>query len=184
MGFSQLYTFWHSYGSDIQNGAVVLSAIAAFWVISDNRKLARRRGTMDLILHQESDRELVEARVEFNKIKAGEVRPSAYGKLERINDKEAQIIRRVLNVHELTAVAIQQGVIDECVYRTWFNTTFIKDYDAMKDYIREARISYSNPKAFSEFEATAVGWKEDTSWNAPPSWIKRKCKAVAKLLKA
>ena len=129
MGFSELYTFWHSYGSDIQNGAVVLSAIAAFGVISDNRKLARRRGTMDLILHQESDRELVEARVEFNKIKAGEIRPSTYGKPERINDKEAQIIRRVLNVHELTAVAIQQGVIDECVYRTWFNTTFIKDYD-------------------------------------------------------
>ncbi|AOR77198.1 hypothetical protein BES08_10885 [Novosphingobium resinovorum] len=155
-----------------------MSAIAAFAVINDNRALAKRRGTMDLILHQESDRELVDARTEFNKIKAGDVRPSTYGKSDRINDKEAQYIRRVLNVHELTAVAIQQGVIDECVYRTWFNTTYIKDYEAMKDYIVQARITYGNPCAFSEFEATAIRWKEDRAWGAPPSIIKRKWKAL------
>jgi hypothetical protein len=159
---SCFYQFWHCYGSDIQNGAVVLSAIAAFWVIADNRKINRRRGTMDLILHQESDRELVEAR----------------GKPDRKNEPQAQIIRRVLNVHELTAVAIQERVIDECVYRRWFNTTFIKDYESMKDYISEARATYSNPKAFSEFESTAIRWKEDKTWGAPPSWIHRKWTAA------
>lgn len=181
---NSLYCFWHSYGSDIQNGAVVLSAIAAFWVIWENRNISRRRGTMDLILHQESDRELVEARVEFNVIKAGETRPSVYGKPERINDRQAQIIRRVLNVHELTAVAIQQRVIDERVYRTWFNGTYIKDYESMKEYIIEARKTYANPKAFSEFETTALRWRDDKSWHAPPSFFKRKWTAIKGVARA
>ena len=178
------YQFWHSYGSDIQNGAVVLSAIAAFAVIYNNRKIAGRRSTMDLILHQESDRELIEARIEFNKIKVGEVRPSTYGKPDKKNDPEAQIVRRVLNVHELTAVAIKEGVIDERVYRKWFNTTYIGDYDAMKDYITEARLTYLNPRAFCEFESTATRWKEDRHWGSPPSWFQRKLAALCEMLRA
>lgn len=181
---SESYNLWHSYGSDIQNGAVVLSAIAAFYIIRDNRKLAKRRGTMDLILHQESDRELIEARVEFNKIKAGQDRPSKFGKTEHKNEPYAQIIRRVLNVHELTAVAVKEGVIDECVYRSWFNTTYIKDYEAMKDYIAEARKTYDNARAFAEFEAMALKWKDDKSWGSPPSLIKRKMSALVKVWQA
>lgn len=139
---------------------------------------------MDLILHQESDRELVEARVEFNKIKAAPDRPSLLGRPEHKNDPNAQIVRRVLNVHELTAVAIKEGVIDECVYRSWFNTTYIKDYEAMKDYIAEARKTYENPNAFAEFEAMALRWKEDKAWGAPPGLIKRKAYALAKVWQA
>ena len=178
-----LYHFWHTYGSDIQNGAVVLSAIAAFLIIADGRKTAKRRGTLDLILHQESDRELVEARVEFNKIKAGEIRPSTYGKPDKRGTPQAETIRKVLNIHELTAVAIQEGVIDECVYRRWFNNTFISDYETTKDYIVEMRKTFDNPKGFCEFEQTALRWKEDTTWGRP-SWWARKWGALKKLWRA
>ncbi len=178
---SQLYEFWHFYGSDIQNGAVLFSAIAAFHIIRDNRRIARRRGTMELILHQESDRELVNARVAFNKIKAGPTRPSHFGKTDHKNDPEAQIIRRVLNVHEMTAVVIREGVIDERVYRSWFNGTYISDFEAMKDYIDEARRTYENPRIFCEYEALAIRWKEDRVWGAPPNFAKRKWTALLKV---
>lgn len=179
-----LYNFWHSYGSDIQNGAVVLSAIAAFWIIADARGTAKRRGTLDLILHQESDRELVEARVAFNKIKAGEIRPSAYGKPDKRGTPEAETIRKVLNIHELTAVAIEEGVIDECVYRRWFNGTFISDYETTKDYIVEMRKTFDNPRGFLEFERAAIRWRDDRSWGAEPGWFGRKWTALKKLLRA
>jgi hypothetical protein len=179
---AQLFDFWKFYGSDIQNGAVVLSAIAAFHVIRDNRRIAKRRGTMDLILHQESDRELVEARTEFNKIKSGETWPSHFGKPDRKNDPEAQIIRRVLNVHEMTAVAIREGVIDERVYRSWFNGTYISDFEAMKDYIAEARKTYANPRAFCEYETLAIRWRDDKAWGAPPSFLRRKWDAICKVV--
>jgi len=181
---TQLYTFWHSYGSDIQNGAVVLSAIAAFAVIRDSGRTAKRRGTMDLILHQESDAELIAGRVAFNAIKAGTIRPSAYGKPDKKGSDEAETIRKVLNIHELTAVAIGEGVIDECVYRRWFNSTYIADYEAMKDYMGEVRITHSNVKAFSEFERMAIRWRDDRSWGAAPPWYKRKLEAITAVFRA
>lgn len=185
MGWTtQLFEMLHLYGSDLQTGAVIVSAAAAFHLILDNRKIARRRGTMDLILHQESDRELVEARVAFNKIKAGPIRPSLYGQADRKNEPEAQIIRRVLNVHEMTAVAIREHVIDERVYRSWFNGTYLSDYEAMKDYIVEARKTYENPRAFCEYEALALRWREDRLWGAPPGFVRRKWRAICRIATA
>lgn len=185
MGIAEAtYTFWHSYGSDIQNGAVVLSAVAAFRVISDARKTAKRRGTLDLILHQQSDSELITERENFNAIKNGETKPSLYGKPDKKGTEQAETLRKVLNIHELTSVAIQEGVIDECVYRRWFNATFIADYDVTKDYIGEIRKTYSNPKAFLEFEKTALRWKADVMWDAPPGWWGRKLRACRNVFKA
>lgn len=182
--FTATYQFWHSYGSDIQNGAVVLSAIAAFLVIRDARSVAKRRGTLDLILHQESDAELIDAREGFIALKAGTTKISSYGVADKRSSDEAQHLKKVLNLHELTAVAIQEGVIDECVYRRWFNGTYISDYEATKDYITAVRANYDNSKVFSEFENTALRWKADKAWGAPPSWWVRKWKALKDFCKA
>lgn len=182
--FLYMYQFWHSYGSDIQNGAVVLSAVAAFVIIRDTRATARRRGTLDLILHQQSDRELIEAREGFTKLKSGTTKISSFGTHEKRNSPEAQSLKKVLNLHELTAVAIQEGVIDECVYRRWFNGTYIDDYEATKDYIQAVRKSFGNQKVFSEFEQTALRWKTDKAWGAPPAWWKRKLSAFKDFLSA
>ena len=161
-----------------------MSAIAAFAVIRDARRTANRRATLDLILHQESDAELIEARAGFNKIKAGEIKPSAYGKPDKRGTPESEHLRTVLNIHELTSVAIQEGVIDECVYRRWFNSTFISDYEVTKDYIGEMRKTHSNPMAFAEFEKTALAWRDDRAWGAPPTRWRRKLAAAKKFWKA
>jgi hypothetical protein len=179
-----LYHFWHTYGSDIQNGAVVLSAIAAFRIIADTRKTAKRRGTLDLILHQESDSDLIEERIAFNAIKAADTKLSTYGKPNKKSSEQAETLRKVCNIHELTAVAIQERVIDECVYRRWFNGTYIADYEAVKDYIVEVRKTWNNPKLFREFEKTALRWKEDVDWDAPPGWFARKWRALGGVARA
>jgi Domain of unknown function (DUF4760) len=181
---ADLYDFWHNNGSDIQNGAVVLSAIAAFLVILDARATSRRRGTLDLILHQESDKELVEARNGFTALKSGKVKISSFGTPDQRASKEATNLKKVLNLHELTAVAIQEGVIDESVYRRWFNGTYIADYEHTKDYIEVVRKEYGNYKVFSEFEKTALRWKADKNWGAPPNYLKRKYEALCSLWKA
>lgn len=179
-----IYDFWHTYGSDIQSGAVVLSAIAAFLVIRSARQNAKRRNTLDLILHHESDRDLIEARSKFNELKAGTTKLATYGTATQKNSKEAQTIRKVLNLHELTAVAIEEGVINERVFRRWFNTTFIKDFEATEAYITEARKTYENPKAFCEFERMARRWKADTAWYDSPTWWERKQEALSRLWRA
>ena len=129
---------------------------------------------MDLILHQESDRELIDARTKFNELKAGTVKLKTFGEEANKNSDEAQTLRKVLNLHELTSVAIGEGVIDECVYRRWFNSTFIKDFEAAEAYIVAARKTYDNPNAFIEFETMAKRWKSDKAWPKTPNWFQRK----------
>jgi hypothetical protein len=72
-------TFWTNHGSEVANGALVLSAIAAFAIIRSGRNVARRRGTLDLILHIESDRELIEAREKFIDLKVGSAKLDNFG---------------------------------------------------------------------------------------------------------
>lgn len=179
-----IYNFWNTYGSDFQSGAVVLSAIAAFWVISAHRQNAKKRNTLDLILHHESDSDLIVERQKFNDLKAGTTKLATYGKPTKKNSEQAQSIRKVLNLHELTAVAMEEGVIDERVFRRWFNHTIITDYEATEAYISEARKTYGNPKAFCEFERMALRWKNDRSWYDQPGWWSRKKDAAVSLIKA
>lgn len=231
---------WVTYGSEYQNGAVVLSAIAALWIIIQNKSISKKRGTLDLILHQQSDKELIVDRARFNDLKLNGKRSSVYveawknarkrnpvsdqvddsfhgtfgamlsvnnvshrvaevkgvsilpdgkgdGKKKSFRDderKDFELIRRVINVHELTAVAIRENTIDECVYRRWFNGSYIDDYEYVRDYIWELRKAAGNPKIYVEFEQTAIRWKNDNVWNAPPGWLTRKWQALKGLAKA
>jgi hypothetical protein len=138
---------------------------------------------MDLILHQESDSELIEERVAFNAIKSGNIKPATYASNENRNSDQFSTIRKILNLHELTAVAISEGVIDEMVYRRWFNGTYISDYEATKNFIKIARVTYTNPNVFSEFERTALRWADD-AWTPNPTAAMRKWHALKRVWKA
>ena len=115
---------------------------------------------MDLILHQQSDRELIEAREKFNALKSGSTKLVTFAALDRRASEDFEAIRKVLNIHELTAVNISEGVIDERVYRSWFNTAVISDFEATESFIKEVRRNRDAPKAFCEFECIAKRWKE------------------------
>ena len=182
--FAEILKFWDTYGSDFQSGAVVLSAVAAWAVISIHRQTARRRATLDLILHHESDGDLIEARKAFNKLKAGTTKLEVYAGSDKRGDSDFENIRKVLNIHELTAVAIEEGVIDERVFRRWFNSTVISDYQATREFVKAARQTYNNPNGFCEFERLAKRWREDESWRPQPSWISRKAAALMRVFSA
>jgi len=130
-----LITFWTTYGSAVANGAVVLSAIAAFAVIYSARGMARRQGTLELIMRIESDRELIDARAKYIDLKASATKLETYGAVTERKSDQAKTIRKILNIHELTAVAIQEGVIDERVFRRWFNKAYTDDHTTCQRYI-------------------------------------------------
>lgn len=175
---------WTTYGPVLTGGAVIVSAIVAIGILVTNRGIARRRATLDLILHIESDGDLIEARNAFSEIKKRDSRSSTYGKEDQRATDDAEHIRTVLNINELVAVSIQEGVIDERVYRRWFNSAFIDDHKTMTGYIEETR-KWRNPHVFKELEALAVRWEAtNPDWYAGPSWLHRKCVAVSKVWRA
>ncbi len=176
--------FWNVYGSILTGGAVIISAILAFWVIIVNRAVSRRRGTLDILLHIESDQDLLTARQAFTTLVAGTEKLDKHGNDENRTSEAAKSIRTVLNVHELVAVSIQEGVIDEAVFRRWFNRTYIDDYKATEGYIRNVRAARKNPAIFKEFECLAKRWESDESWYNPPGWYSRKWSAAKSVFKA
>ncbi len=175
---------WQTYGPVLTGGAVIVSAIVGLGVLFTNRGIARRRATLDLILHIESDGELIEARNKFTEIKKSTIRSSTYGKEEQRASPEAEHIRTVLNINELVAVSIQEGVIDEKVFRRWFNSAFIDDYKSMTGYIEETR-KWRNAHVFKELEGLATRWEQtNADWYAGPSWFGRKWAAFKKVWRA
>lgn len=181
---SPLIAFWNIYGSIIVGGAVIVSAIGAVWVIGSNRAIARKRAALDLILHIESDGDLIEARSKFIDILNGETKSRIYGREDKRGSDEAKAIRTILNINELVAVSIRENVVDERVWRKWFNRAFISDFEAMEGYIDEVRKYRKNPAIFEALEETAMRWKADESWYAKPGWWARKWKAMRQLLRA
>ena len=177
-------TFWQTYGPIITGGAVVVSACLGIAVLLANRAIARRRATLDIILHIESDGDLIEARNRFTEIKKSDVRSSTYGKQDKRASDESEAIRTILNINELVAVSIQEGVIDERVFRRWFNSAFIDDYKSMTGYIEETR-KWKNGHIFKELETLANRWEAtNKDWYAQPGWFMRKQTALAKLWRA
>lgn len=147
--------------------------------------MAQRRATLDLILHIESDGDLINARNEFTKIKKSNFRSSQHGKEENRDTDEASHIKTVLNINELVAVSIKEGVISERVFRTWFNGAFIDDYKQMTGYINEIRQWKKSDKIFQELELLAKRWEStNDQWYAKPGWIARKYHAFAIFLRA
>jgi len=181
---SSILTFWSTYGSIITGGAIIVSAVSAFFIILSNRNIAKRRATLDLILHIESDGDLITARNEFINLKKSEKRSANWGKEEQRESPEAKNIRTTLNINELVAVSIKEGVIDETVFRRWFNRAYIDDWKSMTGYVEEVRKYKENPKIFIELEELAERWDDDKSWNSPPNWIRRKITALMKITKA
>ncbi len=179
-----ILSFWQTYGPVLTGGAVIFSAAIGIAVLLTNRRIARRRATLDLILHIESDGDLIKSRNAFTEIKKSNVRSSTHGKEELRASDEAGHIRTVLNINELVAVSIQEGVIDESVFRRWFNSAFIDDYKSMTGYIEETR-KWRNPHVFKELEGLALRWEQtNDDWYAGPSWLRRKWLATLKIWRA
>lgn len=153
-------------------------------MIITHRQNARRGKTLDLILHHQSDSDLVAARFEFNKIRAGTTKFVTYAEMDAADSDEFEAIRKVLNIHELTAVAVEEGVIDERVYRRWNNSTVQNDYKATRDFIDRLRETRNTANAYCEFERLAKAWAEDVNWTPEPGWWRRKWTAANRILSA
>ena len=179
-----LGAWWDAVDHHVATVAVVASAVGALWIVIASHRISRRRATLDIILQTESDKDLIRARKIFTRILEGNEKPEFWGMKENRKSDEAHAIRTVLNIHELMAVSIQEGVIDERVWRRWYNRGYISDYNEMVGYIKQVRAWKNNPALYKEFELLAQRWERDQRWYAPPGFFKRKYEAAIAFLRA
>lgn len=146
-----------SWGFWIQTGAFFLSAIGAIAVIYYNGKQARLRALIDLIVHQKTDKELVEATRRVNALHGGgqpwtnHLTPAC---------QERKDILLILNNQEFIAVGVRLGAFDENTYKQMQCTNVLKLWEASKGFLEEIRREHSKDTLFQDFEKLALRWKK------------------------
>jgi hypothetical protein len=155
-----------SYAPFIQAGGVLFSALAAgvwaFFQIRANRRIARERATLDLLIKREWDKDYLDHKAHFNRLRDAEGSLEKWICAEHRNSDEANSIRYIMNDYELIALAISRAVIDETIYKAWFRGSMMRDFQAAEIAIARARNLANNSKIYIEWEKMARKWMAES----------------------
>ena len=161
----------------IQTAAIVLSAIAAIYLIYYNGKIARQQSLINLIIQQRSDQALNEAFAIVYDL-AGENMLSYYvpatppegEKDPELYFKRRSAILKVLNTQEFIAVGIRMGAFDEKVYKQLQCSNVLKIWKATHGFVAEVRNINQRTTLFQDLERLASKWEKiPTSAYSPKS---------------
>lgn len=160
-------------GPLISAGAVLLSAsvagVIALKNITTQRGIARRRATLDLISGKQWDNDYIRARKEFNALRESSNGLEFWAAAEHSGTPQLETIRLILNDYELIAIGISEDIIDETLYKRWFESTLIRDFDAAFATIDTLRRRTKIDGLYVEFEALARRWKTRKEQEPPPA---------------
>jgi hypothetical protein len=149
----------------VQTGALFLSAIGALWIVFSRSRSERRRATVDLVLHQMKDEDLVKAMHVFFSI-------YGQGNLARFasqaESSEYTAIIKILNTYEFVAGGIREKAYDENIYKRMRCSTTIRVWTALSGFVEDFRalreLQDQTPyrKTFyQDFEWIAKKWIKD-----------------------
>lgn len=112
---------------------------------------------IDALLTKNWDRDYIKIRREFVRLRDDRDALLEAAKEHNQAGKDASAIRSILNDYEITALGIKRGILDEKIFKLWYKTSFLKDYESMRAYIAEIR--QRNPQVYVEMEELADKWK-------------------------
>lgn len=145
-----------SLGFWLQTAGVLISAIAAVYVIRSNGKQARMRATIDLVLAQKKDEQIIEARKKVLAL------TNTSGNLARHLDDPAseayKAIQITLNNYEFIATGIRQGAFDEAIYKRMRYSIVCNDWRSLKAFVIENRNKKQRPTLYQEFNWLGERW--------------------------
>ncbi|MEH6477094.1 MAG: DUF4760 domain-containing protein [Sneathiella sp.] len=143
--------------------AVLLSAVFALGLlkstkamITSNRDTARKRATLDLILHNDSNARIQTNRADYVKLVRSEERLAKQFMDEDSNNRI--IILRILNDFEFIAAGINSGIIDEEFYKMCSETNFVTNWNKLRTVVSDIRETKEKDTFFVQFEILAVKW--------------------------
>ncbi len=183
-------------------GAAVLLSVAVavattILTIKSQRKLARQRATIDVLMRNLWDKdymksqavtygllsnskeleELYEQTVVVRQLKR-EGRWDSVGYNERRRYEAAteqmQHVQAILNDRELMAIGVRQGAVDDAIYRRWWFSTLLHEWDAAEATILRIRRDFGHTAGnamFSEFEQLTKRWRSEGRWERKDRYV-------------
>lgn len=160
-GFAALRFLW------VPILAALVSAVTAFLVssrtIRANRDMARKRATLDMIERSESNAFYLSIYAAFRDVitSADGFAEITTSQLPAIMEQRRKVIA-FLNHYELVAIGIEQGILDEELYRMFLRGTLVRHWDSAEAFVNHLRADTPDsnaPVAFEKFEALARSWE-------------------------
>jgi hypothetical protein len=149
-----------TYGPLVTSGAIFVSAAVAVGAIVYNVRTARKRATIDLVMHLRQNNTLVEAKKKVLALHENNAQFSKYALKENSGVEENNWILEVLNAHEFVAAGIRQGAFDEQTYKRMQWSVLVRDWAALETYVMELRNSRGRPTLYQEFQWLAKKWNK------------------------
>ncbi|SUV40760.1 DUF4760 domain-containing protein [Avibacterium paragallinarum] len=151
-----------SYGFWVQTGAVLLSAIMAVLAILHNGRMARKRTTIDVLLQENQDKELIAAKFTvFNLARdANNSFVDIYFKEKEKQSDTYKQITMLLNRYEFIAQSIHNKAFEEKIYKQMQYTNITRMWDRLCPLIYEIRQRQNSSTFYQEFEWLATRWKK------------------------
>jgi hypothetical protein len=151
-----------SYGFWVQTGAVILSALMAVLAIRHNGRMARKRTTIDVLLQENEDEALREAKFAVFNMTNGK-----NGSFVEIYFKEKQKqtlkykqITMLLNRYEFIAQSIRNKAFEEKIYKQMQYSSITTMWDRLCPLVHEIRLRQGSQTYYQEFEWLAKRWKK------------------------
>lgn len=154
--------------------AIGLGVYNAYWA----KKASRVKETFDTLNKKQWDKDYILASSVFKKaIESGDDGLTKSIMAEEANENDvsedqnemsvATAARLIMNDYELMFISVEQGVLDEKLYRLWKGSSIIRHYDVTKSYVESMRISTKNKTLFKVFQRNAEKWKKTKKeWDA------------------
>lgn len=131
--------------------------MAAVAVIYYNGRTAKRRATVDVVVHQKNDKELNEALSIV--LRYHRENKSLTPFIENFSSPEGKAIRLVLNNHEFICLGIRRGAFEERMIKFMQHYNYMRTWEACCAVVHEIRRIEKRDTIFQEFEWLAERWK-------------------------
>ena len=169
--FNQAYGFW------VQTGAIIISIIvtgfyaqkaikkngqSAKETLNHNHEMIRKRATIDILIQENQDNELVQAKRIVTNLPENAsfikyLEPSFCGTKESEAEKES--IRILLNRYEFIALGIRNGAFEEEIYKRLKYSDIMDTWKNAKPMIMELRRLKGRNTYYQELEWLADRWE-------------------------
>lgn len=142
---------------------ISVSAVIALYTIISARKTSKERATLDVVLNDYKDGELVKASNEVFDI-VREDRNKLYIVFQNEDErhtKQREKLLLVLNRYEFYASAMNHGILDEKLFKRLHCSNFIKLWDAVSPTVMSIRDKERKDTLFKDLEILVLRWKSN-----------------------
>jgi len=158
--------WWGSLPQWITATVAVFAVVVAAVGIGVQRTVARRRAAIDFFIKTEMDQHLIDAYDDFwmgiDSMKE-HIRATKLDEFCGSKDKDIRkhyfAVRKYLNVHELVAVGIKDGMLDGKICHDFWSGVLIRCVEAARPVLDHVRRRPGGQLTYSELETLYGDWK-------------------------